>query len=81
MTQRPMTEEQAKDLFVRQLKDLGRPGAAPSSQARMAGILAKHEAACRREDSRLEAVRNRAEAARKPIRQSDYPLGGSDRGT
>ncbi len=58
MAQRPMTEEQAKDLFVRQLKDLGRRGAAPGSRARMAAVFAKHEAACREEDRRLEAEAN-----------------------
>jgi hypothetical protein len=53
MMQRPTTEDQAKDLFVRQLNDLRRRGAAPDSEARLAAIFAKSEAACREQEARL----------------------------
>ncbi|WP_237480550.1 hypothetical protein [Lichenibacterium dinghuense] len=53
MTQKPTTEDQAKDLFVRQLNDLRRRGAAPDSEARLAAIFARNEAACREQETRL----------------------------
>ena len=53
MTQRPLTEDQAKDLFVRQIDDLRRRGAAPASKARLAAIFARNEAACREQEGRL----------------------------
>lgn len=51
MTQRPVTEDQARDLFVRQLEALSRMGAAPESQARLAAIFAKSEDACREQEN------------------------------
>ncbi len=53
MTQNPLTEEQAKDLFVRQLKELSRTGVDPDSQARLANIFKKSEAACREQEAGL----------------------------
>ena len=52
-THKPTTEDQAKDLFVRQLNDLRRRGAAPESEARLAAIFARSEAACREQEARL----------------------------
>lgn len=53
MTRKPTTEDQARELFVRQLNDLRRRGAAPDSEARLAAIFARSEAACREQEARL----------------------------
>ena len=53
MTQRPLTEDQAKDLFARQINAPRRRGAAPASTARLAAVFARHEAACREQEGRL----------------------------
>ena len=51
--QKPTTEDQARDLFVRQLNDLRRRGAAPDSKAQLAAIFVRSEAACREQEARL----------------------------
>lgn len=53
MTRNPTTEKQAEALFVRQLNDLRRRGAAPDSEAGLAAIFARSEAACSEQAARL----------------------------
>ena len=46
-------EERGKGLIVRQLNELRRRGAAPASEARLASIFARNEAACREQEAQL----------------------------
>ena len=64
--QNSMTEQQAKDVFARQLKELSRQGAAPDSESRLQAIFARSEDACREQETRLAT-----EAALQPA--SDPP--------
>lgn len=62
MARRPTTEEQARDLFARQIEALRRMGPAPDSQARLAAIFAKSEEACRAQEAELAVEERAAEA-------------------